>query len=407
MQFSQTIRKTFTLYAAQIINLFLGWVVAKFNVSYLSVTEYGQFSFFITAINIGYVFFTFGIFESASRLVALSKSEYDYRKLFGATISFSLICYLIFSLLFWISHWFIDSFFQVPIANLIKFLFPLAGVYLINNMWQLLFRGVGKIKELSWYLILPRVVYIISLIGLVVFGKFTLFGTTFFNLFSLAVIILIFSFRARPVFFQLKESARQMMAEIRRFGVHVYWGEIIKVFLYHTDKVLISFFMNAESLAYYSLAFTITFPLSFFSNALSTAFYKKFSTSKKIESRVLLFNILWVLVTVVLFILFRKWIVLRLFSAKYATSLTVFPVLAVAFGIGSLSKLYSFYLTAQGAGRAIRNISAATLVFHVVLNLLLIPRYGIMGAATTSLCTYIVDLLLSYYYYLRHRRTVE
>jgi O-antigen/teichoic acid export membrane protein len=407
MQIPQSIKRTTVLYAAQITNLILGWVVAKLNVNYLSVSEYGQFTFFLTVINVIFIFFTLGTFEAASRLAALSEDNRQYRKIAAATISITFASYLLFTLTFWLSQFFIDRIFEIPISQLIGILFPLAGIYLFVNMWQLLLRGSGRIYHLSAFIISPRVLYIFFIVLLIYSNRFTLRSTAFAHLISIIFLVLVFTLIEKPVFHGLGEALHRLMREIRQFGIHLYWSELIKVFLYHSDKLLISFFLNAEALAYYSLAFTITFPISFFSTALSTSLYKKFSTSPKIDSRFLIINSLWIAISVILFILFRNWIILGLFSPKYAASLIVFPYLAVAFGIAGLSKLYSYFLTARGAGAEIRNISIAVLIVHLSLNLALIPRLGTLGAAFSAVVTYIFDLLISIFYYNRFRKRIK
>ncbi|MEJ2635890.1 MAG: polysaccharide biosynthesis C-terminal domain-containing protein [Calditrichia bacterium] len=84
--------------------------------------------------------------------------------------------------------------------------------------------------------------------------------------------------------------------------------------------------------------------------------------------------------------------------------MTVFPVLAVAFGTGGLGKLYTFYLTAQGAGKAIRNISIMIVICSILLNIILIPTIGILGAAIARLLTYILDFGLLLFFYRQHQK---
>ena len=115
-------------------------------------------------------------------------------------------------------------------------------------------------------------------------------------------------------------------------------------------------------------------------------------------------NLFWIIISVVALILLRKWIVFDLFSRQYAPSLAVIPLLAVAFGLAGISRLFSYFLTARGEGKAIRNISVALLVTHLSACLVLIPRLGILGAALAIFLTYLVDLLLSVHYYRRFRR---
>ncbi len=399
----ETLKGTFFLYLAQIVNLFLGWVVAKLNIAHLNVAEYGQLSFFISLINFTFVFFTLGIFESASRLIALTDSRREYRRLVAATLLLTGGVYFLFTLFFGAGSYWIDSLFQVKIAFLVRQLFPLAGVFLFLIMWQMILRGAGKIVRLSWYMFLPRVAYALFLGMLVWGGWFTLTRSALGNLLSIGAFALGLFFLERPDFRDIRKTVGRLVKEVRSFGIHVYFGEIIKVFLYHVDKLFISFFLDAEQLAFYALAYTVSFPLTFFSTALSTSLYKKFSQQNKIRSEVLWLNLSWIVLSVIALILLRKWIILDLFSPRYARSLTVIPLLAIAFGLAGISRLFSYFLTARGQGKAIRNISVVLLVTHLSACLILIPHLGILGAALAILLTYLVDLLLSVYYYRRFR----
>ena len=403
MRLSGTIKQTFYLYLAQIVNLFLGWVVTRLNITHLSVSEYGQLSFFITAVNVSYVFFTLGIFESASRLMALEKSEREYRRLLAATLVLTAGVYGAFALFFRVSAPLFRHYFQVPIHALMISLFPLAGAYLLNNAVQMSLRGAGRIGKLSVYTFTPRLFYAVVLGILVVLNRFTLKASAGFNLGSILLISLIFVGWESPDFRGWRESLRRLLREIKRFGIHIFWSEIIRVFLYHTDKLMISFFLSSEQLAFYALAYTVTFPLSFFSTALSTSSYKNFSTAERISPRLLWVNLVWIVGTVSVFILLRKLIILRLFSPHYAPSLQVFPILAIAFGVAGLTRLFSYFLTARGEGIAIRNISVMVLAVHLLLNATFIPWLGIRGAAWAAFITYLVDLLLCLYYYRKHR----
>jgi O-antigen/teichoic acid export membrane protein len=270
-------------------------------------------------------------------------------------------------------------------------------------LWQRNLRGAEKIYQLSWLVTSPRLIYIIGLIMLVLVHQFNLYSTLLVSLLSILIVVLYFFFSSKPDFNGLSLSLRKIGHEIRTFGIHMYWVEIISVLLYQVDKLLIAFFLDVEQLAYYSLAFAITLPLSLFSTSLSTSLYRKFSKVEKIEKKVLYLNLFWVLFSVSVFIILRKWIVLKLFSEKYLESLQVFVILVIAFGLGGLGKIFTYFLTAKGAGRVIRNISIIDLVVYLILSLILIRFYGIYGVAVSRLLMFLLDLVLLLFYY---RKTI-
>jgi O-antigen/teichoic acid export membrane protein len=195
-------------------------------------------------------------------------------------------------------------------------------------------------------------------------------------------------------FSQFRQSASRLLKEVKTFGFQMYWAELIHVFLYHIDKLFIGYFLNAEQLAYYSLAFTVTLPLSLFSTSLSTSLYKKFSQSNRIDGKILWLNFLWVFLSLLALILIGPWIIENLFSIEYLESTQVLIPLALAFGISGQSKTFTYFLIVKGEGKMIRNASVILLLISLTINIILIPIYGIIGAAISRIITFLADFFL-------------
>lgn len=406
MQKITQIRPAIVLYLAQIINLLLGWGITKLNISFLTIEEFGQYSFFITFINSTFILFTFGVFEASSRLLALSESRENTMNLLSTSLLLALFSYVIFSGFLLISRDLIRYYFSIDISFLLRLYFPLAGVFLLYDFWQKILRGAGKIIPLSWFLMTPRILYFVSLLALLYTHQFTLVNSTLFNLLSLAFVFLFYLSMERLSFKQLAVSFRSLFRELRKFGLHMYWAELIHSLLYHIDKLFIGYFLDAEQLAYYSLAFTITLPLSLFSTSLSTTLYKRFSKINNIDQRVLRINLVWVIISLILLVLLGPWIVTHLFSENYQNSIPLLLPLGIAFGISSQSKTFTFYLIAQGKGKAIRNIAFILLLGSLLLNGFFIPAWGILGAAYVRIITFFIDLVLVYAYYRQIQRNL-
>ena len=407
MQKITQIRPAIVLYLAQVINLLLGWGITKLNVSFLSIEEFGQYSFFITFINSTFILFTFGVFEASSRLLALSESRENTMNMLSASLLLALFSYVIFSGFLFISQEFIRYFFSIDISFLLKLYFPLAGVFLLYDFWQKILRGTGKIIRLSWFLMTPRILYFVFLLALLYTHQFTLVNSTLFNLLSLGFVFLLYLSMERLSFKQLAESFRLLKRQVKDFGFHMYWAELIHSLLYHIDKLFIGYFLNAEQLAYYSLAFTITLPLSLFSTSLSTTLYKRFSQINTIDRKVLRINLIWVIFSLSLLILLGPWIVTELFSENYRNSIPLLLPLGIAFSISSQSKTFTFYLIAQGKGKVIRNIAFILFLGSLLLNGIFIPTWGILGAAYVRIIVFLIDLALVYAYYWQSQQNLK
>lgn len=392
-------RHTLLLYSAVITNIFLGWAITKLNTQYLSITQFGQYSFFVAVIYFLLSFFTFGLFDSASRLLALQNNERDKRRYFASALIISVFLSIVFIVFVYLFSFFSDLIFKVKIAFLFKQNFLLAGIILFQFFLLLSLRGAGKIKELSFLTFSPRMIYLIFL-GFLIYSNIYALQNSIYGLFTgLFISVIIIIIIIRPSFKNIKRISLDIYSETKRYGIHLYLSNILSETLSHADKLLISYFLHADFMAYYGLAYILTFPLAHFSKSLSTTLFSRFANDKYIPNKILKTNFIFIIVSVPIFIFFRKFIITYLFSPKYMPSVELMLPLALAFGFSGLSKPYAHFLMAKGFGKIVRNISITVPVSNIILNIILIPIIGILGAAWSAFFSFALDLVLYWYYY--------
>jgi O-antigen/teichoic acid export membrane protein len=394
-------RDSFLLYASFIGNIILGWLIAKINTQYLSIEAFAQYSFFIIVIFFSRVFYSGGYYESASRLLAACDDRRDQQQVIFivfkiaffagiASIAFNLILADVF-----------DNIFQVKISRLIFNFSFMAGLVVIYSAFPLIFRGNGNIQALSITTILPRIIYLIILFGLVYFSELTLYSTIVGYGFGLLLTIIFGISVLRFVFTAHNSDFTLIKQENARYGKHIYVSNIFNEIIFHSDKILISYFLIQNELAYYNLAYMLTFPIAHFSTALATSHFKQFAIKKRIPRNVILLNLAFVSVSVLVLVLVRKPLITILFSDQYLPVIEVLPYLAIAFGLSGISKPYTYFLMANQKGKIVRNISIIVPTIQVTLNILLIPVHGMLGAAFTAVGIYLLDVVVFYIWYRR------
>jgi O-antigen/teichoic acid export membrane protein len=89
-----------------------------------------------------------------------------------------------------------------------------------------------------------------------------------------------------------------------------------------------------------------------------------------------------------------EWLVVKLFSDRYAQAADIVPVLTAAALLYGLAYLARMGALALDRGRAIAWIAAATLALNVGVNAFAIPRWGFEGAAWTMLVTEAFEAVL-------------
>jgi O-antigen/teichoic acid export membrane protein len=391
-------------YAALILNIFMGWLVAKLNTSYLDINEYGRYSFFITVLYFSRSFFGFGVFESGSRLLAVTPEHRARKQLLGTGLIFTGGFVILYSLFFILFSGASDRLFAVRIGDLCSYYAAVTGLILLHSYYVLALRGTGQIRILSLLTISPRIFYLLLLIPLVVWRRFSLIQTLNMFFIGFAISLIAASVYLRPVFKNWLNLFSRFWRDVRSYGIHLYLSNIWTEILFHADKFIISYFLSAQAMAYYGLGYTLTFPLSHFSTSLATTMFNRFAAQTRIGFRVLWVNSVFVTVSVVIFILLRRVIIIHLFSPEYLPTVDIMLPLAMAFGCSGISKPFTLFLMARGESKAIRNISILVPTVHIIIGLLVVPRYGIYGAAWTAFAIYLLDLVLFLVTYLRFIR---
>jgi O-antigen/teichoic acid export membrane protein len=74
----------------------------------------------------------------------------------------------------------------------------------------------------------------------------------------------------------------------------------------------------------------------------------------------------------------------------------VFPLLMGSFFCLSTTYVFGTLLTANGSLKQLNLVAAAGVVINILLNLIVIPRFYSVGAASTSLCVQVVTAFLQY-----------
>lgn len=399
------LKKTTILYIAMLLNVALGYLIIKINTNFLPLAEFGMYSLFINTIMFSRVFFSFGLFETTARIIAVEKDSTVIKQYHGANLIFTLILGVFLNISILILSLFFDNIFEIHIGSLLHSFSPFVFAILLQIMIQTVLRGFNYIGMLSTYTLLPRLVYILSLIALLSLGKFNLNTTLGAFLLTLLGICLLYAFLLKPRFNHLKERFNTLLSEIKNFGSNLYLANIFTAFSFHTDKLILAFFIDAEQLAYYSLAFTLTAPISYFSNALSTSAFKNFAQNTYIPKRHLYLNFIYAIIVSILLITFRKFIVVSLFSDRFLPSILPFTILTIAFALNALSVPYTMFFKAQGKGKEIRNITFYAQILFISASLILIPKIGITGAAIALLLAFGFDYSLYLYYYFKLFKT--
>ena len=180
----------------------------------------------------------------------------------------------------------------------------------------------------------------------------------------------------------------------------LYPGSLTQFFSARIDAYLIACLITDPSapLGYYSMAVGLAELVFFFPNAVSTLFFPHVAESLRDEAdrQVAFVSRVAFLVTaaVALALVPASVSMINILLPAFVPSLP--PLLILLPGVVALSTTKVVYGYVTGIGRtAISSyINIFAFVFNVIVNLILIPRFGIAGASAASLVSYTVSAVL-------------
>ncbi|MBQ8769585.1 MAG: oligosaccharide flippase family protein [Bacteroides sp.] len=167
------------------------------------------------------------------------------------------------------------------------------------------------------------------------------------------------------------------------------------------DRIMIGKFVGNEETAYYSIAYALAMAISILQSSLNNTLtpwrFSKLQQNSYNEVREsATFLLVLMASAIILFILIVPDVMRLLFPVNYYSAVWCIP--PVSAGIFFIF-LYSFFVNIESYYEKtvyIMVVSLSCSVLNIVLNYLLIPRYGYISSAYTTLVSYICFAFLHY-----------
>ncbi len=399
-------RQVLGLFSVNIIGLPIGIITSIVITRYLGAQEYGDYRFIQSIFNFAIIIFSFGFFQAGNRALVLNHDKQKAKEYYGAELIITGGIFILMSISL-VLYALIDKNLQDKgLDKFLLFVIPFGWVFLLNRYFETLFQADNQIRKLGEVRLYPKIGFLLAalLIYFVLMNVQTNRLAVIYGLYLLTeiVVYIIILLRLNVSFKNFKQRFQEIWYYNKTFGFNVYLGSIFAVGFAQLTEILISYFgIDNSGVGFYSLAITFTLPLSFIPNTIATTHYKDFSISKKVPRKLLLITFglsavallsLWLLVPPFVTYLYGK----EFESLIRLNFIVSFGVIAHGFG-----DFFNRYLGANGQGVALRNSAFIVGGCTMLLNLLLIPKWGENGAVNARLVSGFVYLILMLIFYLR------
>jgi O-antigen/teichoic acid export membrane protein len=286
-------------------------------------------------------------------------------------------------------------------------------VQALNLKW--VFMGQGKMTKVAIGLVVGQIIFFVALLGWVE-GPSEILWVPLIRLGSDGIMMCYFgylfskTFNGLPWSFTL-EGTPEMLKPVLTMGASHGLAQVS----YNFDFVLIGFLLGAAHVGLYSAAYkpitvALALPVSYFLGLfpmLAQAFIQSRETFNSIVNRSVRLTSIVALPIGFLGIFLAEHVVLLLFGQAYGKAAPVLQVLAWSATLVILRGTFRQALNAAGKANLDLRCATASTVVNIALNILFIPRYGIIGAAYATVISEVVWIFMSVAYLNRYVVSVK
>lgn len=188
------------------------------------------------------------------------------------------------------------------------------------------------------------------------------------------------------------------------FAIPMVGAELAAVVLDTGDRFLVQHFLGPTDLGYYAAAYGLAqyawdlmvIPISmvFFPICMETWVEKGKEETQQLLSKSLRYFLVPAVWLLCLVVLGSRDVIVILASKKFQPAYTLLPTLVAGMVAAALPVFFRVGLMIQKKSASVAIISGIAIVANVVLNVVLLPRIGLQGAAIATLAAYAMQALL-------------
>lgn len=292
-----------------------------------------------------------------------------------------------------------------PATELMIYILWLSSIlYSFGSFFGSVFRGLNRFQYETYPAIILNGVQVAVIAVLLLLG-FKALSIAFAYLASRVLYFAVSYFYMKRevgspgISFSLASSLR-LFRETFPFGTHA----ILAAIYFQIDTVLLSLYRGDAEVGYYQAAMRLVIAAMLVYEIVVSSYYSVIAARFKSDPEgfrrdALSFNKYMLLIggvfSSVLFI-FPDLFIETLYGAGYGQSVILAQLLAIAILLRFLGGAYGVLLTvADNQNKRAMGVGVSV-VFNIVLNMLLIPEYGAIGAAVASVLTHVVIYLMYY-----------
>lgn len=398
--------------------VFIGILISKILaylyrliIARMGVNEYGLFSLGLGIIGITSSFTFFGLHRGVLRYVSYYRGKEDYERVKGVIVSALKITFtislIVAILLFLLSDFIsLNYFYNINLSLILKILSISIPINVLNEILINAILGFQKVKYMviSKNIVLNSIRFLFTIIFL--YFSVSIIGVTVIYVVSFFIsLIFSFYFLEKKVFPIIKSKIKSVYQnrELFSFSWPLVFSGFALLIITWTDTIMLGALKTVREVGMYNAAlptsymlYTVPQGLAFLVVPTLTYLFskKEMNEFRLVYRTVTKWLFMFNLILLSLFILFSKEIISVLFGVEYSLAGDVLIILSIGLFI-------NYFLIFTGYVPIISNKTKLDLfnlstgaILNIILNILLIPKYSIIGAAIATSISFIVISVL-------------
>jgi O-antigen/teichoic acid export membrane protein len=396
------IKNSFITFTRQISNIVIGMLLLSVLGKYLGDKGFGDYTLLTLFPTVLLTFLTLGV--NTSTIYFVSRKEVDLNTVFnnniiiGTLLSIISILVGLISVIFFSEQLFNDT----PISLVYLSLLSVPFLFL-REYFQTVFQGLQDFKTFNTLMVQNQLSILSFAVIFVILLDFGLRGalSAFILGNAITVITMIFKLiRHHSVSFKWNSFSWEYFRKSVNYGLKAHVSNFASFLNYRTVVFILGYFSTGSAVGRYSAAMNLGERISIFATSFSSVLYPKISSTNSeadrnrvtsiVSRNVLLITILMAMVAFVL----SDFIVYTIFNKSFTETPLLLKIMLPGFALLAVEKVLSNDIAGRGRPELNMWLSIYNVVFNVILNLFMVPKFGVVGAAISTTITYFFSFIL-------------
>jgi O-antigen/teichoic acid export membrane protein len=378
----------------------------------LGVENYGLFYLAFTIVTVFLPFTTLGLYGSLPRFLPFhfGRGEKDVAR---SAIRFSQVLVFFISILFCVVVFFFsekistDIFHNGNLTMILKYFAVGIPLLSLSNILEAVIRSFKAVKfKVAVFDIGIWVVRLTFFIPFIVIG-YALFGAIISYLIAMIFTIFTSMFFIRKKLFsdQLKYQTIPVAKKLLSFSWPLAFTAIISLFYLKTDVLLLGYYYNSTDVGLYMPALIIAQYVTLFAAPFAYIFLPVVSelfgkadktTIESLFKSASKWIFMMVLPVFIYLLLFPEEVITLLYGSGYSEGYLALVILATGVSMNTFTGMTGGILVGGGYTKLNLTVEIIAAITNVSLNIILIPIFGILGAAIGTSASYFTRNIASF-----------